>query len=115
MNNRKKKFVLWLGLIQVLLAVVAFLSINSLIPFAAAQGETSDPVASGLLGIAAALAVGFSVVGAGLALKTVGTAAISALTEREGSFGQILVLVALAEALAIYGLIVGVLLWTKIP
>ena len=114
MNNRKKKFVLWLGLIQILLAVVAYLSISSLIPFAAAQGET-DAATSGLLGIAAALAVGFSVVGAGLALKTVGTAAISALTEREGSFGQILVLVALAEALAIYGLIVGVLLWTKIP
>ena len=114
MNNRKKKFVLWLGLIQILLAVVSYLSVSSLIPFAAAQGET-DAVTSGLLGIAAALAVGFSVVGAGLALKTVGTAAISALTEREGSFGQILVLVALAEALAIYGLIVGVLLWTKIP
>ena len=115
MNNRKKKFVLWLGLIQVLLAIVAYLSISSLIPFAAAQTDGVDAAAAGMLGIGAALAVGFSVIGAGLALKTVGTAAISALTEREGSFGQILVLVALAEALAIYGLIVGVLLWTKIP
>lgn len=115
MNNKKRKFALWLGLTQVLIVLVAYLSINSLVPFASAQTTEFDTGTTMMLALSAAIAVGMSVLGAGLALKTVGTAAISAITEREGSFGQILVLVAMAEALAIYGLIVGILLWTKIP
>ncbi len=115
MNNNKKKFALWLGLTQVLLVLVVYLTLSSLIPFAVAQTTNFDTGTSMMLALSAAIAVGMSVIGAGLALKTVGTAAISAITEREGSFGQILVLVVLAEALAIYGFIVGVLLWLKIP
>jgi len=67
------------------------------------------------LAIAAALSVGFSVLGSAWALKTVGTAAVSSLAEREESFFKAFLVVALAEALAIYGLIVAILLWTKIP
>ncbi|MFX1383232.1 MAG: ATP synthase subunit C [Promethearchaeota archaeon] len=98
-----------------MLVIIAYLSINGLIPFAAAQDPNADALSSGIIAIAASIAVGLSVLGAGLALKTVATAAISAITEREGSFGQILVLVALAEALAIYGVVVGILLLQKIP
>ena len=113
--NNKKKFALWLGLIQVLLVLVAFLTVNALIPYASAQTQDFDTGTSMILALSAAIAVSSAVLGSAWAIKTVGTAAISALTEREGSFGQLLVLVALAEALAVYGLIVGILLWTKIP
>jgi V/A-type H+-transporting ATPase subunit K len=68
-----------------------------------------------MLGLASAIAVSSAVMASAWAIKTVGTAAVSALTEREGSFGQLLVIVALAEALAVYGLIVAILIWTKIP
>jgi len=114
MNNRKKKFFLWLGLIQVLLALVVSLSMNGLIPFVAAQSDSTASYA-GYLAIGAALAVGLGAIGGGIAIKTVGTAAISAMTEREGSFGQILVLVVFAETLAVYGFIIGILLWSKLP
>ena len=113
--NSKRRFVLWLGLIQVLMVLIAFLTMNGLVSFAAAQTADFDTGTTMMLALSSAIAVGASVLGSAWAIKTVATAAISALTEREGSFGQILVLVALAEALAIYGLIVGILLWTKIP
>ena len=57
----------------------------------------------------------FRGIAAGWVIRTVGTAAISALTEREEAFGKLVVIVALGEAIAIYGLIVGLLLVFKIP
>ncbi|MFX1493852.1 MAG: ATP synthase subunit C, partial [Promethearchaeota archaeon] len=93
-------------------------SVNGLITFTAAQSENLQyyqSATAGILGLAAALAVGLAVLGSGIAIKTVGTSAIAALTEREESFFKAFLVVALGEALAIYGLIIAILLWTKIP
>ncbi len=81
------------------------------------QEET--PTAAGSydrLGIAigAGLAIGLSGLGAGLAISAAGSAAISALTEKPETFFRSFLIVALAEALAIYGLIMGILLWLKL-
>ena len=51
---------------------------------------------------------------AGLAISSAGTAAISALAEKPDTFFRSFLVVALAEALAIYGLIMGILLWLKL-
>lgn len=67
------------------------------------------------LALSAAIAVGLSGLGAGYAIKTTGTAAISVLAERPEEFMKGFLVVALGEALAIYGLIVAILLWNKIP
>ncbi len=67
------------------------------------------------LAVSAAAAVSFSVMGAAYAIKTTGTAAISVLGENESGFFKAFLVVALGEALAVYGLIVAILLWTKIP
>ncbi|MHA1672476.1 MAG: ATP synthase subunit C [Promethearchaeota archaeon] len=67
------------------------------------------------LALSSAIAVGLSVLGAGYAIKTTGTAAISVLAERPEGFFKAFLVVALGEALAVYGLIVAILLWTKIP
>ena len=64
--------------------------------------------------LSAAIAVAGSTIGAGYAIAHVGTSAISAITEKEENFGKAFLIVSLAEALAIYGLIMGILLWTKI-
>ena len=105
---------------QLFLIAIVFFSVNGIVTLASAQGESTsfdyyNTSTAGLLGISAALAIGLSVIGSGLALKTVGTSAIAALTEREESFFKAFLIVALAEALAVYGLIIGILLWTKIP
>lgn len=114
--NGKNKFYLLLALFQVVLAFTVFFSVDGIIHFVAAQTEvSSDPMTLSIYAISAALSTAASVIASAWAIRTTGTAAISALSEREGSFFQAFLVVALCEALAIYGLIVGILLWTKIP
>lgn len=122
--NGKQKFYLLLGLFQIVLAITVFFSIEGITSLVAAQTETFnmpdttpdiDPTTVAWIALSAAISVGAGVLAAGWAIKTTGTAAISALSEREGVFFKAFLVVALCEALAIYGLIVGILLWTKIP
>jgi len=68
----------------------------------------------GLLAIGAGLAVGLACLGAGIAIASSGAATVSAATEKPETFFKNFIVVALAEALGIYGLIIGVLLWLKI-
>ena len=117
----KNKFYLLLMLFQVALVFIIFLSVNGVIMFVNAQTPSAsiydyyNTPTAGLLGVGAGLAIGLAALGGGIAIKTVGTAVISAMLEREESFGKAFIVVALGEALAIYGLIVAILLWTKIP
>ncbi len=117
--NGKKKFYILLGLFQIVLVLIVFLSVDGVITMVAGQTETSfdyynSPTAA-ILAISAAIALAASVLGSAMAIRTVGTAAISSLSEREESFFKAFLIVALCEALAVYGLIVAILLWTKIP
>ena len=66
------------------------------------------------IAIGAGLAIGLAALGAGLAISAAGSAAISALAEKPETFFRSFLVVALAEALAIYGLIMGILLWIKL-
>jgi V/A-type H+-transporting ATPase subunit K len=63
---------------------------------------------------AAALATGLSSLGAGFAVASVGTAAIAALTEKPELLGRVLIMVGLAEGIAIYGLIVSILILNQL-
>jgi len=113
----KTKFYLSIAVFQIILIFIVLFSINGLVTFVAAQEETkiTNPAAASMIAIAAAIAVGISTMASAMALKTVGTAAISSVTEREGGSIVIQFLsIAMAEALAIYGFIVAVLLWTLI-
>lgn len=74
----------------------------------------SDGMSRGLGFIAIALATGFSTIGAGMAVSNVGAAAIGSITEKPELFGRSLIFVGLAEGIAIYGLIISILLITKI-
>lgn len=119
--NGKKKFYLLLGIFQIVLIFVVFFSVDGLITFASAQDPNDQnyfyysSMTPGLLGIAASISVAAAVLGSAIALKTVGVAAISSLSEREETFFKAFLVVALCEALAIYGLIIAILLWTLIP
>ena len=64
--------------------------------------------------VAAALAAGLSSLGAGIAVASVGSAAIGALAEKPELLGRTLILVGLAEGIAIYGLIVSILILNRI-
>jgi len=60
--------------------------------------------------LAIALVVGISCLAAGWAVGRVGSAAIGAVSEKPEMFGRALVFVGLAEGIAIYGLIIGIML-----
>ncbi len=117
--NGKQKFYLCLGVFQVILIFLVIFTSNGIVSFVVAQVPGTfdyyNSVTAATLSISASLAVGLSAIGSALAMKTVGTAAISALSEREEAFFKAFLVVVLCETLAIYGFIVGILLWTKIP
>ncbi|MHA1109724.1 MAG: ATP synthase subunit C [Promethearchaeota archaeon] len=116
MMKTKRTFVVSLIVLQVILVVVAILIVNSLVGFGAAQDPTPYSEATAwILGICAAASIIGSTLAAAVVIKSVGTAAISALTENEGVFFKAFLVITLGEALAIFGLIVAILLWIKIP
>jgi V/A-type H+-transporting ATPase subunit K len=74
----------------------------------AAQAPAAPKNGAALLG--AAIAVAGSSIGAAIAVAYTGAAALAAMSERPELFGRAMVIVGLAEGIAIYGLIVGIIL-----
>ncbi|MEW5790275.1 MAG: ATP synthase subunit C [Pseudomonadota bacterium] len=64
--------------------------------------------------LAAALATGISTLGAGYAVGAVGSAAVGAMAEKPELLGRLLILIGLAEGIAIYGLIISILILNRI-
>lgn len=87
---------------------------------ALAGGATPTPTAGGgaiepgMGYLAAALATGLSSLAAGFAVANVGSAAIGAITEKPELLGRMLILVGLAEGIAIYGLIISILILNRL-
>ena len=79
---------------------------------AATAAATTAPASSAAL-LGAAIAVAGSTIGAGIAVAYAGAAALAAMSERPAVFGRAMVIVGLAEGIAIYGLIIGVILIGK--
>ncbi|WP_327136429.1 ATP synthase subunit C [Streptomyces sp. NBC_01340] len=76
---------------------------------AAAQASGSGSAAL----IGAAIAVAGASIGAAIAVAYTGAAALAALSERPELFGRAMVIVGLAEGIAIYGLVVAIILIGK--
>ena len=95
------------------LATVALLSAG---PALAAEAAAVPPDPGVLRwGFASAAAsAGLAALGAGYAVAQVGTAALGALAEKPELFGRVLVMVGLAEGIAIYGLIVSILILNRL-
>lgn len=78
---------------------------------AAATAPAKTVNGSALIG--AAIAITGSSIGAGVAVAYTGAAALAAMSERPEVFGRAMVVVGLAEGIAVYGLIVAVILIGK--
>lgn len=79
----------------------------------AAAGAVSGVSDVGWAMIAAALAVGLSGIGGGIAVASSASAALGAISENEGTFGKALIFVGLAEGVALYGLIIAFMIILK--
>ncbi len=74
----------------------------------------SDAFATGMGYIAAALAVGIPSLGGGIAVSASASAALGALSENESLFGKSIVYVGMAEGLALYGLLIGFMILSRL-
>jgi len=63
---------------------------------------------------AAAFSTGFGCLGAGIAVAYVGSAALGAISEKPELTARALIYVGLAEGIAIYGLIIAIMILTRI-
>jgi V/A-type H+-transporting ATPase subunit K len=79
-----------------------------------AAAQTATPIDSGSAFIGAAIAAAASAIGAGIAVAYTGSAALATVSEQPDLFGRAMVVVGLAEGIAIYGLIVAVLILGKV-
>jgi len=75
---------------------------------------TQTASSNGIGFIAAALATGLACVGAGIAVAIVGSAALGAISENPKLLGRTIIFVGLAEGIAIYGLIISIMILSKI-
>jgi V/A-type H+-transporting ATPase subunit K len=75
-----------------------------------AQATETAQETNGTALIAAAIAVAGSSIGAAIAVAYTGAAALAAMSERPEMFGRSMVIVGLAEGIAIYGLIIAIIL-----
>lgn len=70
--------------------------------------------AQGMGFVSAAIAVGCSALGAGIAVAFAAPAAIGAISENGENFGKAMIFVALAEGVALYGLLIAFLIIQKL-
>ncbi len=70
-------------------------------------------IEQGLIAIGAGLAVGLAGLASGWAEKDIGAAAVGAMAEDEKNFGKGLILTVIPETIVIFGLVMAILLWTK--
>lgn len=116
-NSLKKKIaILLFTFLVAFMAVIPAVAVFALLPPLAQQTtpSTSGPFDRAAIAISAGLAVGLTGLAAAKAIAASGTAAISALAEKPETFFKSFLVVALAEAIAIYGLIVAILLWISL-
>lgn len=71
------------------------------------EDSSNSAIASGLKYLSAALSIGLAGIGGGLALAAGAPAAIAAMSENPKTFGKSIVLLALGEAVALYGLVIA--------
>ncbi len=100
--------------IKIGLSTLAICGLWALTAWAQAAGAMTNPDVVKWAFLSAAIAAGLGVLGAGVAVATVGAAAMGAMSEKPEMFARALIFVGLAEGLAIYGLIIAIMILGRI-
>jgi V/A-type H+-transporting ATPase subunit K len=105
--------------LSILLMAVGVITISSMVVVAFSMGPsqaTTTTAASdrGLLIVGAGIAAGLASCGAGIGLGTASAAAIGAIAEKPEMLGRTLLFVVLIEAIAIYGLAMFFIIYSRI-
>lgn len=78
------------------------------------NNDNKTTSSSGLGLIAAALAIGLSAIGSGIAVAVVASSAVGAISENPSLLGKTVIFAGLAEGIAIYGLIIAIMIISKV-
>ena len=78
------------------------------------ENSSNSKSSSDLGYIAAALATGLGCIGAGIAVAVVASSAVGAVSENPSLLGKTIIFAGLAEGIAIYGLIISIMILSKI-
>lgn len=106
---KKSLMLQMLSFVAVLICCIAFPVVAG-----AADTEAATQTASNGLGlIACAASTGLACIGAGVAVAGAAPAAIGATSEDPKAFGKALIFVVLGEGVAIYGLLMSIIIFTK--
>lgn len=114
-KNRKRTMLMQLA------SFAAVFAICMVCPFAV-SAATGDPGAAaavaggadGMAFIGAAAATGLSCIGGGIAVGNAAPAAIGATSEDPKAFGKAIIFVALGEGIALYGMLISIMILSKI-
>jgi V/A-type H+-transporting ATPase subunit K len=119
MVNAKLKITFYFVCAASIVATVLYLGVAALSEDVFAQtaqgtAASKDPAVVSWGYLAAAIATGLSTLAAGIAVASVGSSAVGAVAEKPELFGRTLVLVGLAEGIAIYGLIISIIILNRL-
>lgn len=115
LQGRKLKTVLGINLFSffgllALFTVAVWTGNPQVLAAPAGEAAAAASSADSMKFIAAALSTGLACIGSGIAVATASSAALGAISEDPKIMGKSLIFVALAEGLALYGLLISLLL-----
>jgi V/A-type H+/Na+-transporting ATPase subunit K len=112
-GKARVKKALKINLVAFIPAITAAIII--MIPDIANAASTSGlSSAAGIGYISAALSTGIACIGASYAVGSIASSALGAVSENPDIFGKTLIYVGLGEGIAIYGLIISIMILTKL-
>jgi V/A-type H+-transporting ATPase subunit K len=112
---RKRLFLIMAAVMPIIMLSVAIAAVSATVQVPASQAQATTELTVPLLALSSALAVSLTALAAGYALAKSGAAAISSLAEKPETFFKAFLVVTLCEAVVIYGLVIAILLWLRIP
>lgn len=98
------------------LAVIMIFTGDGSVALAAEDGAAAaqSGLAAGMGYLAAALVTGLSCIGGGIAVANAASSALGAISEDGSIFGKSMIFVAMAEGIALYGLIISFMILGKL-
>jgi len=114
-SRKRGKLALVVNLVSyvtVFLFAVVFLFARPVFGAPVASGVSDLAIAAAFIG--AGLVTGLCSIGTGIAVSSAAAAAIGAISENENNFGKAMIFVAMAEGIAIYGLLISFMILGRV-
>lgn len=117
-EHKKKRFKTMLSIN--IISFFSILAIGTIILFsngdvqAAQTASDATSNSAGWAYIAAGLATGMATIGTGIGVSSAASAALGALSEDSSIMGKALIFVAMAEGIALYGLLISFMILSKV-